>query len=211
MDVQGSQTGNYDRLVVSGGASIRGTLEIAFDAIAGVPGMVPLESAGLLVVTDLPTLMEQDIFGLIADRFPLDAEGQAVYPLIPASDLVPDIDEDADETWDEVTPMLSLAYHLPAAFTDDGYVDAGMFYLTYSEGFKSGTFEPIGVDGQAVVEPDTVDKLEPGFKLDFLEGRMRFNGALVQTDVDDMQLRQVVLDSSGTPRVVFRNASATRI
>ncbi|MEH6570781.1 MAG: TonB-dependent receptor, partial [Halioglobus sp.] len=28
---------------------------------------------------------------------------------------------------------------------------------------------------------------------------------------DDMQLRQVVLDSGGTPRVVFRNASKTRI
>ncbi len=185
--------------------------EIAFDAIAGVPGMVPIESAGVVVVTDLPTLMEQDIFGLIADQFPLDAEGQAVYPLIPASALVPDIDEDADETWEEVTPMFSLAYHLPEALTADGYVDAGMFYLTYSEGFKSGTFEPIGVDGQAVVEPETVDNIELGFKLDFLDGRMRFNGAVFQTDFDDMQLRQVVLDSGGTPRVVFRNASRTRI
>ena len=107
--------------------------------------------------------------------------------------------------------MVSLAYHLSDAFTANGFVDAGMFYLTYSEGFKSGTFEPIGVDGQAVVEPETVENYEFGWKLDFFDGRMRFNGAVFRSDYDEMQLRQVVLDSTNIPRVVFRNASKSRI
>ncbi len=185
--------------------------DIAYGAIAGVEGIVPLQDLGIVLVTDLDRVMEQDMFGLIAAAFPRDAEGQYIYPLVPASEVVPGIDEDADETWDEVTPMVSLAYHLPDSLVEGSAVEAGMFYLTYAEGFKSGTFEPIGVDGQAVVEPETVDNLEFGFKLDLLEGRMRFNGALFQTDFDDMQLRQVVLDSGGTPRVVFRNASKTEI
>ena len=170
--------------------------DVAFAAIEGVPGIIPIKDAGIGLVTDLDALMAADIFSLIAAEFPRDADGQYVYDLIPGSDLVPDIDEDASETWDEVTPMVSLAYHLPDSFLGDSGVDAAMFYLSYGEGFKSGTFEPIGVDGQETVDPELVANYEFGFKLDFLDARMRLNGALFRTNFDDMQLRQVVLDSS---------------
>ncbi|MEH6582351.1 MAG: TonB-dependent receptor [Halioglobus sp.] len=185
--------------------------EIAFGAIEGVPGMIPVEASGFGVITNLDALMAADIFTTISDAFPKDNQGQNIYPLIPASVLVPDIDEDVEETWEEVTPMVSLAYHFPESMLDNSFFDAGMVYGSYGEGFKSGTFEPVGVDGQATVEPETVANYEVGFKLDFLESRMRLNGAFFQTDYDGMQLRQVVLDSGGTPRVVFRNASETRI
>ncbi|NCF18234.1 MAG: TonB-dependent receptor [Haliea sp.] len=185
--------------------------EIAFGAIEGVPGLIPIEDSPAALVTDLPAVMEADIFSLIAQEFPRDNYDQAIYPLVPAQELDPDIDEDIDETWDEFTPMVSLAYHLPSSFTDGDFFDAGMFYATYAEGFKSGTFEPVGVDGQATVEPENVDNYELGFKLDILGGRMRLNGAVFRTNFDDMQLRQVVLDSSDIPRVVLRNASKTRI
>ena len=56
-----------------------------------------------------------------------------------------------------------------------------------------------------------VDNYEFGFKLDLFEGRMRLNGAIFRTDLDNMQLRQVVLDSTDIPRVVLRNASESRI
>jgi iron complex outermembrane recepter protein len=186
-------------------------LDIAFGAIEGVPGILPLQALGIGLVTDLDALMAADIFSLIAAELPRDASKQFVYELIPAEELVPDIDSDAEETWSEVTPMLSLAYHLPDNMLEDAGVDSAMFYLSYGEGFKSGTFEPIGVDGQATVEPELVANYEFGFKLDFLDTRMRLNGALFRTNFDDMQLRQVVLDSSGTPRVVLNNASETRI
>jgi outer membrane receptor protein involved in Fe transport len=185
--------------------------EIAFGAIEGVPGMIPVEEAGLVVITDLDALMAADIFTTISAAFPKDNQGQNIYPLVPATVLVPDIEEDAEETWERVTPMVSLAYHFPDAFLDNRFFDAGMVYGSYAEGFKSGTFEPVGVDGQATVEPETVENYEVGFKLDFLDARMRLNGAFFRTDYQDMQLRQVVLDSGGTPRVVFRNASETRI
>jgi outer membrane receptor protein involved in Fe transport len=185
--------------------------DVAFAAIAGVPGIFPLQASGIGLVTDLDALMAADIFSLIAAEFPRDAHGQFVYDLVPASEQVPDIDDDAEETWTEVTPMFSLTYHLPASMLEDSWLNAAMFYVSYGEGFKSGTFEPIGVDGQATVEPELVANYEFGFKMDFLDASMRLNGALFRTNFDDMQLRQVLLDSSATPRVVLNNASETRI
>lgn len=185
--------------------------EIAFAAIEGAAGITPAQSLGIAIIGDLDTAIAQDLFGTIQDVFPLDTLGQPLYPLISASTLVPDIQQDIEETWDEWTPMVSLAYHLPEEWIADSIIDSGMFYATYAEGFKSGTFEPIGVDGQAVVEPETVTNYEIGWKLDLLDARMRFNGAIFRTDYDEMQLRQVLLDSSSIPRVVFRNASETRI
>ncbi|MFT4615014.1 MAG: iron complex outermembrane receptor protein [Bacteroidia bacterium] len=184
---------------------------IAFDAIADVPGITPISSAGIVLYDDLDSVIAQDIYGIIQDAFPVDSLGQPLYPLISAQSLDPDLKNDIDETWDEFTPMASLAYHLPDSFLDDSFIDAGMFYFTYAEGFKSGTFEPIGLDGQAVIEPESVENYEFGWKVDLLDSRMRFNGAIFRTDYDDMQLRQVLLDSSGIPRVVFRNASKTQI
>lgn len=185
--------------------------DIAFNAIAGAPGILPLQDLGIGFITDLDALMAADIFSLIADQLPRDASNQFVYDLVPAEQLVPDIEDDVEETWTEVTPMVSLAYHLPDSLLADSGIDSAMFYLGYGEGFKSGTFEPIGVDGQATVEPELVANYEFGFKLDFLDSRMRLNGALFRTNFDDMQLRQVLLDSGGTPRVVLNNASETRI
>lgn len=185
--------------------------DIAYAAIAGTPGITPLQDLGIVFYTDLADAIAQDLYGTIQDAFPVDAYGQPLYPLVSAIDLVPGIQQEIDETWDEWTPMVSLAYHLPDSLVDGTVIDSGMFYATYSEGFKSGTFEPIGVDGQAVVEPESVANYELGWKLDLLDSKMRFNGAIFRTDYDDMQLRQVVLDSSSIPRVVFRNASETRI
>jgi len=183
----------------------------AFGAIAGAPGITLLQDLGIGLVNDIDALMAADIFATIDAAFPHDSRGNPIYQLIAASELVPDIDEDADETWEEVTPMVSLAYHLPDSALDATGIDSGMFYFSYAEGFKSGTFEPVGVDGQATVEPEKVQNLELGFKLDFLDSRMRLNGAVFRTDFDDMQLRQVLLDGGGTPRVVLDNASKTRI
>ncbi|RLQ21018.1 hypothetical protein DWB85_14960 [Seongchinamella sediminis] len=185
--------------------------DIAFGAIAGVPGILPLQDLGIGIITDLDALMAADVFSLIADQLPRDANGQFVYDLVSAQQLVPDIEDDAEETWTRATPMASLAYQLPDSLLADSGLDSAMIYFSYGEGFKSGTFEPIGVDGQATVEPEVVANYELGFKLDLLAARMRINGAVFRTNFDDMQLRQVLLDSGGTPRVVLNNASKTRI
>ena len=178
----------------------------AFPALAGVPGVLaPVESAGIAIV-DPAIVFEQDIFTLINNQFsPNPDNGLPDYQLLPADTY------NADQTWEKVTPMLSVAYNLPTEWLGDGPLDSGMLYASYSEGFKSGTFEPVGDDGLQTVDPEEVDNVELGFKLDMFDASMRLNGAVFRTNFDGMQLRQVQADSSGIPRVILRNASSTRI
>ncbi|MBN7795102.1 TonB-dependent receptor [Parahaliea mediterranea] len=180
--------------------------ERAFAALEGMPGvLLPIESQGVALV-DPAVIFQQDMFTAINAQFGANpANGLPHYALLPATRY------DAQNTWEELTPMLSLAYHLPDSLLGDGPLTRGMVYATYSEGFKSGTFEPVGSDGLATVDPELVDSVEFGFKLDMFDATMRLNGALFSTDFDGMQLRQVQADSAGLPRVVLRNASSTRI
>ncbi len=179
---------------------------IAFDAIAGVPGiLLPLPSLGVAVV-DPNVIFAQDIFTIIANQFPNNPiTGLPDYALLPA------VENHANKTWEETTPMVSLSYKFPDSLIKGSIVDSAMVYVSYAEGFKSGTFEPLGLDGQQTVEPETVANIEVGFKLDLFASRMRMNGAVFSTDFDDMQLRQVLPDSTNTPRVVLTNASKARI
>ena len=117
----------------------------------------------------------------------------------------------ADQTWEELSPMASLAYTLPDSWLEGTFLDEGMVYFTYSEGFKSGTFEPVGGDGLATVDPETLKNFEVGFKLDAFERSVRLNVAAYHMEYDNMQLRQVIADSSGSPAVVLTNASKSEI
>ena len=151
-------------------------------------------------------IRDRDIFSIITNQFSIDpSTGLIDYALLPA------VENRASETWEETTPMVSLSYRFPESMIADSIVDSAMVYVSYAEGFKSGTFEPVGLDGQQTVEPETVANIEFGFKLDLFASRMRMNGAVFSTDFDDMQLRQVQMDSTNTPRVVLTNASKTRI
>jgi iron complex outermembrane recepter protein len=179
---------------------------IAFNSIVGVPGiLLPLSQFGVAIVNP-NVVFAQDIFTTIGNQFGKNpVTGLPLYPLLPA------VESSASETWQEVTPMVSLSYKIPDNLLEGGFIDSAMLYLSYAEGFKSGTFEPLGLDGQQTIEPETVANTEFGFKLDMFDSRLRVNGAVFSTDFDDMQLRQVLLDSTNTPRVVFANASKTRI
>ena len=96
----------------------------------------------------------------------------------------------------EFTPMANLAFDLS---------DKVMLYATYSEGFKSGgftqrVFPPIvagftappgtpDLDLIPTYEPEFVDVLEAGFKMDLLDGQLRFNGAFFKTNYEELQVQ----------------------
>ena len=83
--------------------------------------------------------------------------------------------------------------------------DRTMIYLTYSEGFKSGgftqrVFPPVvagftappgtpDIDLIPTYEPEFVEVIEAGIKLDLLDGRLRINGAVFQTDYEELQVQ----------------------
>ncbi len=92
-----------------------------------------------------------------------------------------------DDDWTEFTPMATATFFMPDSWTD-GFLDSGMLYLTYSEGFKAGGFTSFGPDRALSFDPETVDNIEFGFKLEMWDQRLRVNGALYTMDYDDMQL-----------------------
>jgi len=96
----------------------------------------------------------------------------------------------------EFTPMANLSFDLN---------DSIMLYATYSEGFKSGgftqrVFPPIvppftappgtpDIDLIPTYEPEFVEVLEAGFKMNLLDGRLKLNGAFFQTDYEELQVQ----------------------
>ncbi|WP_372765490.1 TonB-dependent receptor domain-containing protein, partial [Litorivivens sp.] len=118
---------------------------------------------------------------------------------------------DADETFSQVTPMLSLSYVFDEYQLENTPFEALTTYFTYSDGFKSGFSEPRGVEGLARIEPEEVANLELGFKMDLLDRRMRLNIATYNMDYRNMQLVTVSNDSAGNLIVVFTNAGEATI
>jgi iron complex outermembrane receptor protein len=92
-----------------------------------------------------------------------------------------------DEDWTEFTPTATATFFAPDSWTD-GFLDAAMLYLTYSEGFKAGGFTSFGPDQALSFDPETVKNTEFGFKLEMWDQRLRLNGAIYSMDYDDMQL-----------------------
>jgi iron complex outermembrane receptor protein len=96
----------------------------------------------------------------------------------------------------EFTPMANVSFDLS---------DKVMLYATYSEGFKSGgftqrVFPPIvagftappgtpDLDLIPTYEPEFVDVLEAGFKMDLLDGLLRLNGAFFKTNYEELQVQ----------------------
>ena len=72
--------------------------------------------------------------------------------------------------------------------TDDVFT-----YFTFSQGFKSGGFNmraDISADpeGNQPFDPEIVDTYEAGFKTEFLDNRIRMNGAVFYNDYTDIQV-----------------------
>src|SRR5690625_1222632 len=102
---------------------------------AGIPGVTILSPDTIIIPG---AVLGMDPLGMIDALFPMTAAGYKDYALTPATR------HKASKTWTKVNPMASLSYTLPHDLLRDSFVDSAMAYITYAEGFKSGTFEPFG-------------------------------------------------------------------
>lgn len=136
-----------------------------------------------------------------------DGDGLIDYPML----STPTREDKASDTFRQFTPMVSLAWRVPEQWFDNSVADSLMLYATWSSGFKSGFFEPRGVDGLQRIEPERLENTELGFKLDAFDRRLRFNGAAYYMDYKDMQLIQVGTDSGNNLVVVFTNAGRSEV
>jgi iron complex outermembrane recepter protein len=94
-------------------------------------------------------------------------------------------------TFSDLQPKVSLAWKT---------TDAMMFYATYAEGYKSGTFNPVPAPGAffpLVVEQEGTDNYELGMKSSWLQRRLQVNAAAYYTDYRDAQIFQLDLSTGG--------------
>ena len=86
------------------------------------------------------------------------------------------------ESWEEITLQGILEWQVN---------DDIMLYANISEGFKSGGFQdtpPNTLGATLAYEPETVLSYELGIKSEFMDGRMRLNGAIFNMDYQDLQV-----------------------
>ncbi|MEM8547818.1 MAG: TonB-dependent receptor [Pseudomonadota bacterium] len=127
--------------------------------------------------------------------------------------IVTDSIADRSATFTQLQPKVSLRWDIADNFSAFG---------SWGIGFKSGGFNNIGatetiqfflVDAgapfgtQLVAPPESFDKetssaFELGFKSQLWDGRFELNGAVFQTDVDDMQFFEFFVGPFGLLRVV---------
>jgi len=89
---------------------------------------------------------------------------------------------DDEETWSKLNPRLGLEYQL----TDDM-----MLFTSYSQGFKSGTFNPRATGPEPAVDPEVVDSYELGMKSEWFD-RLRVNATAFYLDHKDRQFVTVL-------------------
>ncbi len=75
----------------------------------------------------------------------------------PDGDLVPNVLDDEDD-WSRFTPRVGVEYQ---------HTDDIMFYASYSQGFKSGTYNPRATTAEPAADPEIVDSFEMGMKSDW--------------------------------------------
>jgi iron complex outermembrane receptor protein len=107
----------------------------------------------------------------------------------PAVDQGVDFFNTASDTFDEITPMISLTRNLAGS----GGLDSGMVYFLYSEGFLTGGFNTeINSNLPAVAqflsyEPENVTNYEIGFKGRFADGNIQFMADVFFMDYENQQ------------------------
>jgi iron complex outermembrane receptor protein len=97
-------------------------------------------------------------------------------------------------SFDETTMKAAVTYDVS---------DDAMVYALFSQGYRSGGFNGRPqTQGAAYIpyDPETVDNTEIGFKSQFMDNRIRLNGAIFQMDYDDKQQDIDVRASGGTGR-----------
>lgn len=81
-------------------------------------------------------------------------------------------------SWSDTTPKIGIDFKLQ---------DNVLLYASYTEGFKSGGYNDYQPTNP-VFDPETIKSIEVGAKTDWMDGRVRLNGAAFWYDYSDLQV-----------------------
>ena len=123
----------------------------------------------------------------------LDEAGEPVYLVSPTS---------LGDSWDAVSGTLNGKFQVS---------DGIMLYATYSRGFRSGGFaaRPSRQSSVGVYDPEYVNMVEAGIKIQALEDRLRLNVAAYTSGYEDYQVQVNRVGDSFDTRVL--NAAEAEI
>lgn len=106
-------------------------------------------------------------------------------------------------------PKVSQSNFSPKVSFDVRPANDVLMYLSYTRGYKSGTYNGIGIyTSPSYVEPEEVDAYELGIKSTFFGGNLRVNAALFQSETKNLQVTFVSLTAGGA--IQFENAGESR-
>jgi iron complex outermembrane receptor protein len=111
-----------------------------------------------------------------------------------AAALMPN--RDSDE-WNEFTPRVTMTYNL----------DNGIAYATYASGFKSGGFNYPNRRGGKSLDPETLDMIELGYKVELSES-LRLTSSFFIYDYKNLQVTRA---ASGGGTVTTENATDSEV
>ncbi len=114
----------------------------------------------------------------------------AATPIVLGSDTDGDgvLDAPKSADWSRFTPRVGVEYQ---------YNPDVMFYASYGQGFKSGTFNPRATINEPAADPEIVDSFEVGMKSDWND-RLRANVTLFMLDHEDRQYISVLPGETAT-------------
>lgn len=110
---------------------------------------------------------------------------------------------DADDSWSKFNPSFTAKYQ---------WTDTFNTYFTVANGYRSGGFNARASTVDSFRTPfneEQVTSYELGWKSDFLDHRLRVNGALFYLDYDDRQVTQLVAGAGGASSVVVNAGKST--
>ena len=150
-------------------------------------------------------------------RFTADQKGLAKREIFPLIEDEPRVDASERSTFEDWTPMASLALTLPDDLAPL-WLDGAMAYFTYASGFKSGGFNAlVGSQvppGQVATtldrfRPERVDSFEIGSKSTWIDRRLELQIALFHADYSDQQVVETRSEGLSLLRFVSNAAEST--
>lgn len=210
---------NSDRLnAVAGFYYLDSTASNDFDVVLGTLGTVAfgapltaytggvIETEAWSVYGDLTYNVTEDLSVALGLRYTDDTRKADVYRATylgaqspafgndAAFFLSASSDYEAERSFTNTSPRLTISY----ALSDDVNT-----YVTYSQGWKAGSFDPRGAnfatpEVEKGFDDETLDNFEMGFKATWLDGRAVTNVAVFYSEYTDMQIPgSVGVDSDG--------------
>lgn len=127
-------------------------------------------------------------------RYTQDKKGATFFLVDRGAGTPPGDLATGSEVFDAVTPTASIGLKPTDSILDTLHLDRGLFYFTYSQGFRGGGFNSLinvqGVQGTELpgFRPETLDNFEIGLKTLAFDGRVGFNLAAFYGKYDDIQV-----------------------